>query len=235
MFPTLHVGSNDGGNGKGPVHSAQWLLAGHNAFKEDFKPGTIDGIYGAQTGEAAKRAKWLLGYPPTAVDSSFGPVLYDYLTARERLPDSYRSRRNSRLRNQSPYIFPLKIRHPLIGFPGQGTHSWIAKPNNWESDNAWDISCPENTPLIAMADGVIGSQIGYISTDPNSRFGGMRFHLIMAHNEAYYAHANRLTVHAGQHVKQGDVCGFSGKASGVPHLHIGFKDWSAVRRVIEGR
>lgn len=107
----------------------------------------------------------------------------------------------------------------LIGFPNQGTHTL----GNWESDDAVDIAMPTGTPIYAVADGVIGSQIGPLTSSTSSRFAGNRVHLKIAGNELYYAHLSRLAVKAGQRVKRGQIIGYSGAANGVQHLHLGVR------------
>jgi hypothetical protein len=85
------------------------------------------------------------------------------------------------------FVYPAKKTGQLIGRPDQGTHSFMAPPNNWESDNAIDIALRFGTALAAVADGEIGSQLGALhSKDPH--FQGLRCHLITANNEFYYAH-----------------------------------------------
>jgi ribosomal protein L37E len=58
--------------------------------------------------------------------------------------------------------------HPLrdqsysnCGNPGEGTHSWTAAPNNWQSDNAIDFCTSVGTNVYAIEDGVICSSCGY--------------------------------------------------------------------------
>jgi hypothetical protein len=38
----------------------------------------------------------------------------------------------------------------------------------------------------------------------------------------------------GARLRQGDVLGFSGAASGVDHLHLGVRNWRAFQQVAEG-
>ena len=68
--------------------------------------------------------------------------------------------------------------HTLIGRPNQGTHkAELSGLFNWESCNALDISCTIGTPVLAVEDGLIGSQIGPLdSTDPHLL--GLRLHLV---------------------------------------------------------
>lgn len=120
--------------------------------------------------------------------------------------------------------YPLAKEGKDIGQPYQGSHGTSA-PRNWESRNAVDIAVPEGTPVLAAADGVIGSQIGPISgADQSGRFGGQRVHVIANGQEFYYAHLSKITVQPGQHVKEGDVIGYTGKANGVEHLHFAVKN-----------
>jgi murein DD-endopeptidase MepM/ murein hydrolase activator NlpD len=118
--------------------------------------------------------------------------------------------------------YPLAVRGRLIGFPYQGSHTLYG---NWESDNAVDISVPTGTPVYAVTDGVIGSQIGALdSSDPHLQ--GLRVHLDGASNDYYYAHLSRLVVTAGEQVHKGDLIGYSGSANGVEHLHFAVRDGS---------
>ena len=231
---SLSVGDHEP-DGKGPIHGAQWLLAGHNVFKENYNPGTVDGDFGQQTGDACVRAKGALGYPDDGLKPTFGDKLRDFLTGDVPLPDDYKQRRRERQAKHGKFVYPAKNKVKLIGFPGGGTHSFTVEPNNWQSDNAWDFAFPFGTPLVAVADGVIGDKIGPISSDPNSRFGGLRCYLKTADNEFYYAHLSEFApgTKAGAHVKQGDVIGNSGAASGVNHLHLGVVDWRAFEKTAE--
>ena len=116
-------------------------------------------------------------------------------------------------------VFPTKTKGPLIGTPGQGTHSWTEKPNNWQSDNAVDIKVPIGTPVLAVQAGVIGSRIGKLSST-NPHMQGLRVYVENGRNQFYYAHLSKLAVHKGEHVAKGQIIGYSGKAAGVAHLHF---------------
>lgn len=95
---------------------------------------------------------------------------------------------------------------------------------NWESDNAVDISLKEGTPLVAMADGVIGSKFGSLNSS-NPLLQGLRLHLVTGNNEFYYAHLSSFApgIQPGVRVKKGQVIGYSGSANGAAHLHLGAK------------
>lgn len=116
-------------------------------------------------------------------------------------------------------IYPLGVKGKVIGTPYAGTHTAYG---NWESDNAIDIAVPKGTPVYAVSNGTIGSQIGaQDSNDPHLQ--GLRVHLDTGTNSYYYAHLSQLTVKAGQKVTAGQIIGYSGVANGVAHLHIAQK------------
>lgn len=78
---------------------AQYLLAGNNAFKQNFHPGDVDGEFGPASAAATKRAKLLLGYPMSAVDNSFGQVLYELLCGKRQLSPANLALRERRLKD----------------------------------------------------------------------------------------------------------------------------------------
>jgi murein DD-endopeptidase MepM/ murein hydrolase activator NlpD len=119
-------------------------------------------------------------------------------------------------------VFPLETGGHIIGRPYDGTHAKSFNrrggTDNWESENAIDYATPKGSPVYAVADGQIGGKIGSLGS--GGRFAGLRLHLVTGNNEFYYAHLSRLTVQAGEHVRAGQLIGYSGVANGVAHLHI---------------
>jgi murein DD-endopeptidase MepM/ murein hydrolase activator NlpD len=207
------------------VLDAKYLMNGHNVFGIDtFKGDLKSEVYGQGAEDAARSMKYKIGYSKASINGTFGNALLAYLTGKKKRGPLMVARAKARAQKEKAgFHWPLGTRGKLIGFPGVGTHSYSSPPNNWESDRAWDISVPVGTTVLAMADGVIGSQIGPLP-DPGSRFHGIRLHLVFGNNEAYYAHLSTLAVRAGQHVKKGQQLGHSGEANGVAHLHIGIKN-----------
>ena len=212
------------------VKDAQWQLLGHNVFHLKFLEGgkdAIDGVVGKDTAQAFHDAKLLLGYPMADVDHEFGQKLRAYLLGEEKLPAAYKNRMKARAESyhkKKGRYYPLAKKGPLIGLPGQGTHSFVDPPNNWESDEAIDISIPVGTPVYAISDGVIGPEFGPLD-DNNPRFAGIRLHLQVAlpEKEWYYAHLSSTAkgIGPGVHVKAGQLLGKSGSANGAAHLHLG--------------
>lgn len=137
--------------------------------------------------------------------------------------------------------YPLSVRGKIIGRPGQGTHSFGAPPNNWQSDRAYDLAVAKGTPVLAIWDGVIGPRIG--SLGPSSdRFGGIRVYVDVRRtsgeivNSYYYAHLSKLApgIKAGVRVRAGQVIGYSGIAAGVPHLHVAVMNGSPATKLLGG-
>lgn len=119
------------------------------------------------------------------------------------------------------FAYPLAARGVVVGCPfvPGSTHSPSAPPDNLASDNAVDLAVPVGTPVIAVADGTIGSLIGPLdSEDPH--LAGLRVHLDTATDHFYYAHLSRIDVHPGEQVTRGQQLGLSGQAAGVAHLHF---------------
>ena len=119
------------------------------------------------------------------------------------------------------YSYPLGKHGAIIGTPHNGSHTL----GNWESDNAVDIAVPCGTPVYAVTAGRIGSQLGSLGANPDSRFAGIRLHLVTSRDEFYYAHLSSLAmgIIPGVSVKAGQYLGRSGSANGTCHLHIANK------------
>jgi murein DD-endopeptidase MepM/ murein hydrolase activator NlpD len=217
---TLTIGDNDHAD-HGPVHDAQWLMSGHNRWAYHTYRLARDGVYDIETGKATYRTKYKLGYAQNFLNNRFGPDLYKYLTGEKRRSALMVVRASRRAAaNQKVWIHPLRGLGKFIGFPGQGTHSYVATPNNWQSDHAWDISVPVGTAVVAVHDGVIDPRIGRIG---EGRFAGIRLYVNTADNSIYYAHLSKVIVKAGDKVKAGQILGYTGSANGVPHLHIAWQ------------
>lgn len=92
---------------------AQYLLH-KNRFGQDFRPGTIDGVYGPHTAGAAHRAKYWLGYARGDINGACGEHLISYLmplnhAQARRLPLDYNARRKIRLRQAAEVSWREKV------------------------------------------------------------------------------------------------------------------------------
>ena len=120
----------------------------------------------------------------------------------------------------------------IIGYPGQGTHSYRDTPNNWQSDHAVDISLPKRTPIIAIADGVVCARCGFGPHGGGPRFAGERLTLNYGqggNRQAYYAHLDEIRVGRGEKVRAGQIIGYSGVANGVAHLHFATDEFDPLK------
>ena len=80
-----------------------------------------------------------------------------------------------------------------------------------------DYACPEGTPILASADGIV-MKAGWDSTG----YGNMVLILHAKDRATLYAHLKEVNVYDNQKVHQGDVVGWSGNTgnSTGPHLHF---------------
>lgn len=96
------------------------------------------------------------------------------------------------------------------------TSRWGARRRRWHY--GVDLSMPTGQPVYAAFDGVVR----YSSGPYCGGYGNLI--VVQHHNglETYYAHLSKRNVHAGDHVKAGDViglCGNTGRSYGS-HLHF---------------
>lgn len=85
----------------------------------------------------------------------------------------------------------------------------------WRAHSGVDLAAPYGSPIVATADGVIGTA-GWS--------GGYGLLVAISHGDGVqtrYGHLSRLNVAAGQQVRRGDVIGFVGSTgeSTGPHVH----------------
>lgn len=233
LLRILHLGS----------HGADVVAAKHrlhdNRQNREFYRGDYSPAWDVAAQHAAIKAKWRLGYPEARITGQYGSELQGYLVpldwkAGRRLPADYVARRLRRLGKDVPNRllpkvgpetgYPLATRGEQIGYPYQGSHYHPSPSDdlhNWESCNAVDVGVEKGTPVLAVYDGVIGSQFGPLSSS-NPVLLGIRLHLVTRGNEFYYAHLSSTArgIGPGDHVHQGQVLGDSGVANGVAHLHL---------------
>ena len=87
---------------------------------------------------------------------------------------------------------------------------------------SWDFDMPAGTPVLAAAAGEV-RVVGYTGTDGY----GDQVRIRHANGSyALYAHLSQPVVRVGQHVKQGQLIGYSGSTgySNGPHLHFSIVD-----------
>lgn len=155
---------------------------------------------------------------------------YQIVSAEIDPPKGYKPPKASAARvaasNTMPALDFGSLSQSAVGKVGQdlgGPEAHHARPlGNWQSDNAWDIGIPIGTPIYAVTDGVVGSDVGSMSSRPGD---GQRLTLSAADNAYWYGHLSRISVKPGQRVRAGQLLGYSGASSnGAAHLHLGVRD-----------
>ena len=114
------------------------------------------------------------------------------------------------------------FRFPVPAVSGRAVHSAFgaARDNGARQHEGIDIFAPPDTPVVAAADGRIGSQT-------TNRLGGNVVWLFVSEARVsfYYAHLIRHAVRPGDRVVAGDVVGYVGNTGNArttaPHLHLG--------------
>jgi hypothetical protein len=92
---------------------------------------------------------------------------------------------------------------------------------------AWDFRMPEGTPVVAALDGVVRLARGDSDEggcDPAMARKANYVVIESAGNiETQYLHFSAVSVVAGQHVRRGDLLGYSGKTGWACGAHLHFK------------
>lgn len=192
------------------VSDAQWLLSGHNVFKDDKHPvhtydGDIDGIYGPVTATAAKRAKWELGFPSTGVTNTFGQVIYNILEGKTKLPIDYLHHRSDRMA-QSNKARAVDIALGQVGYIEQPPGSNRTKYGEWYGYNG--------VPWCAIFVSWCLHEAGFRTPDEHAwRYAYVPF---IVEDAARGIHGMQLT----KTPIKGDLACYT--INGHPNAHVGF-------------
>lgn len=130
-------------------------------------------------------------------------------------------------------LLPLK-RPGVLSYPVQnpvvtqeyGETAFAQSAYKSKTHNGIDFNAPVGTAIYAAEDGVVmASDNNDVSSLRWQKFQYGRYILIEHENNlaTLYAHLSKSLVHKGDHVKRGDIIGYSGNtgyATG-PHLHFG--------------
>lgn len=112
-----------------------------------------------------------------------------------------------------------------MSFPVSQVHSVGSHVGNdaW----AWDFRMPEGTPVVAALDGVVRLARGDSDEggcDPSMARKANYVVIEHAGNlETQYLHFSAVSVVPGQHVRRGDLLGYSGKTGWACGAHLHFK------------
>src|SRR3954463_16644801 len=92
---------------------------------------------------------------------------------------------------------------------------------------AWDFRMPEGTPVVSAYEGVVRLARGDSDTGGcDARYAPFANYVVVDHQnglETQYLHFSKVVVKAGDHVKAGDLLGYSGKTGWACGAHLHFK------------
>ena len=125
----------------------------------------------------------------------------------------------------------LSIGLPFLGGPHLVSQSFFGEASHTgyrEAEYAVDITMPENTPIVAVADGVVmDTEKDFSRAGWGQQFADEANVVRLLHDDgtmSIYAHlaADGIKVQRGQRVKKGEVLAASGNTgySSGPHLHF---------------
>lgn len=112
-----------------------------------------------------------------------------------------------------------------LTFPVSQAHAVGSHANNdvW----AWDFRMPEGTPIVAASDGVVRMARGDSTIGGcDAQFAPYANYVVVAHPNGYetqYLHFREVVVKQGDHVKAGQLLGYSGKTGWACGAHLHFK------------
>lgn len=125
---------------------------------------------------------------------------------------------------------PLELE---LGVPfGCGLSFTVSQAHNTGSHTfndvwAWDFRMPEGTPVVAAMDGVVRMARGDSTVGGcDQRFAPFANYVVVTHAggiETQYLHFREVLVQAGEHVKAGDLLGYSGQTGWACGAHLHFK------------
>jgi murein DD-endopeptidase MepM/ murein hydrolase activator NlpD len=115
--------------------------------------------------------------------------------------------------------FGCGLAFPVTQVHAMGTH---VENDVW----AWDFRMPAGTPVVAALDGVVRLARGdSIEGGCDPSLARTANYVVVEHDgglESQYLHFSRVVVRPGQHVRQGELLGYSGATGWAcgPHLHF---------------
>ncbi len=124
-----------------------------------------------------------------------------------------------------PFYCPLSCVHSVSVRVDTRGNGFFASPRNGSRQHRGvDLAAPIGTPVYAARSGVV--------TVARNEEKGMGNYVVISHlgqMTTLYGHLSRITVRAGQYVRQGDRIGLVGKTGNAnspamtPHLHFEVK------------
>lgn len=132
-----------------------------------------------------------------------------------------------------PASIPLPLEPPEVGVPfGCGMSFPVSQVHNVGSHVgndawAWDFRMPEGTPVVTALDGVVRLARGDSDEGGCDPAMARKANYVVIESdgglETQYLHFSSVTVTPGQHVRRGDLLGYSGKTGWACGAHLHFK------------
>jgi hypothetical protein len=201
------------------VGRAQTILNGNNAFDNDWLRGTIDHVFGTETGNACRRGKYWIGYPEEDILPTYGPTFDAYLTGEAELTPQMLARIEDRM-GQLGSIGERMINQAVKHI---GEKERTGDNDIWVTD-WYGIRGPWCAMLLSWCGVVAGSKAFAKGTRPPSGLhwgSGTYAYVPFIVSDARFG-ANGLQVVSAANVKRGDIVCFDWDG-GVAD-HTGFFD-----------
>src|SRR5215471_7576631 len=132
-----------------------------------------------------------------------------------------------------PASIPIPLEPPEVGVPfGCGMSFPVSQVHNVGShvgnDSwAWDFRMPEGTPVVTALDGVVRLARGDSDEGGCDPAMARKANYVVIESdgglETQYLQFSSVTVTPGQHVRRGDLLGYSGKTGWACGAHLHFK------------
>lgn len=133
----------------------------------------------------------------------------------------------------APAVTPADAAEPQVGIPfGCGMSFPVSQVHNVGSHVgndawAWDFRMPEGTPVVAALDGVVRLARGDSDEGGCDPAMARKANYVVIESpgnvETQYLHFSAVSVVPGQHVRRGDLLGYSGKTGWACGAHLHFK------------
>lgn len=165
--------------------------------------------------DAARRAKWELGYPESRIRGTFGTTLEKYLRGQAKLPFLYRRRRNKRL-NADIGLKALAEARRWLGTTETPPDSNIALPfTRWYGWVGW------GAPWCAVFVSYCLAKAGFKHIDPKAARWAYCPYMLADAKAARFG-LRKITA---AEVQPGDIVLFDWSGDGIPD-HVGFfQEW----------
>lgn len=196
--------------GRGVVQRQQLLKT--NWTHRDFLQGSVDGVFGPETGRACIRAKYWLGYAEASCTPVFGDTLWGYLTKTKPLPAANKKLILQRI--AAAKAMPLRVKAFENALRDVGMTEHPPNSNECAISNRWGMRGPWCNMSVSE---------WYIDAGSTAFKLGVDWAYVPAMLAAAEHGQNGLALLRPEFVAQGDPVCFDWDSDGIPD-HIGIFD-----------